>query len=180
MVLRSRGRHASIAGVDPDVGLDRVALQTSVFGAVLTACSSNPQVSLLAPPAILVLIAFVGVYGAAAAALVGSVLVIHFATPPNPITMAAGVLAGAVVTPRLAACVVVWAVTATAGTMALIYAGLNPWLAATIAAVVSTLPAAPFYRWRPVKEDDHEPACAVLLPIRKQVVECCNDSSLYL
>ena len=179
MVLRSRGRGAGDASVGANVGLDDVALQTSVFGAVLTACSSNPQVSVLAPPAILVLIATVGVYGAAAVALVASGLVIHFATPPNPVTMAAGVLAGAVITPRLAACVVVWAVTATAGTMALIVAGLNPWLAAVVAALGSTLPALPFYQWRTVKQGDDEPTC-VVLPAKTQVTVCCDDSSLYL
>lgn len=152
MVLRSRGRSAALPGADADVGSDDIALQTSVFGAVLTACSSNPYVSFLAPPAVVLLVGTVGTYAAAAVALIAAGLVIAFATPPSPTAMAAGVLAGAVITPRLAACVIVWAVIATTGTMALVFAGLTPIGAATVAATAAVLPAVPFIRKRP-KDD---------------------------
>ncbi len=155
MVLRSRCSHSGVSSAHVDVGPHDVAIQGSVLATIVAACSSNPYVSLIAPPLLLALIRTVGVYAAACVAIGSALVVLHFAVPPTPIAMVAGVMAGVAITPQLAACVVVWAVAAATGTMALHFWGFSPVLSAAIAATGAVLPALPFYIWQPIKKDDY-------------------------
>ena len=148
MVLRSRCRSAGVASSSADVGSHNVALQTSVLGTVLATCSSNPYVSAFAAPTALLLLRVFGTYITAALAIVAAAIIVAFAAPHNSAAMAAGVVAGAVITPQLAACVVVWIVFAAVGTMALTTVGLNVSYALIISVLGALAPAYPFYHWQ--------------------------------